>query len=210
MISCAISLRRFAGMTQPLQRDRFGLDPLAEPRFHLRAEIDFEAQERFQLARRLRYWRQDVRDWLEERRDESGDGAARVVEVPSVVAGKVTRWRARYVDNAGREHSRTFHRKVEREKWLDTQLSALLRGYHVAPRDARLTVGVVRQVAGGLRYPACVDRADGRGTPQDHQGALRVSAAVGGQALGRTSLDCHPQGRGPRRLLRLCPALPAF
>ena len=141
MISCAISLRRFAGMTQPLQRDRFGLDPLAEPRFHLRAEIDFEAQERFQLARRLRYWRQDVRDWLEERRDESGDGAARVVQVPSAVAGTVTRWRARYVDNAGREHSRTFDRKVDAQKWLDTQLAALLRGDHVAPRDARLTVG---------------------------------------------------------------------
>ena len=30
----------------------------------------------FIIGRRLRYWRQDVLDWLDERRDESGDGAA--------------------------------------------------------------------------------------------------------------------------------------
>lgn len=30
----------------------------------------------FIIGRRLRYWRQDVVDWLDERRDEPGDGAA--------------------------------------------------------------------------------------------------------------------------------------
>lgn len=30
----------------------------------------------FIIDRRLRYWRQDVLDWLDERRDEPGDGAA--------------------------------------------------------------------------------------------------------------------------------------
>ena len=33
----------------------------------------------FIVGRRLRYWRQDVLDWLDERRDESGDGAAQVI-----------------------------------------------------------------------------------------------------------------------------------
>ena len=75
--------------------------------------------------------------WRKRAKDDDGN----TLEVPSVVAGKVARWRARYVDNAGREHSRTFHRKVDAQKWLDTQLAALLRGDHVAPRDARLTVG---------------------------------------------------------------------
>ena len=30
----------------------------------------------FIIGRRLRYWRRDVLAWLDERRDESGDGAA--------------------------------------------------------------------------------------------------------------------------------------
>jgi hypothetical protein len=30
----------------------------------------------FIIGRRLRYWRQDALDWLDERRDEPGDGAA--------------------------------------------------------------------------------------------------------------------------------------
>jgi integrase len=75
--------------------------------------------------------------WRKRVKDEDGN----TLEVPSAVAGKVTRWRARYVDNAGREHTRTFDRKVAAQKWLDAQLATLLRGDHIAPRDARLTVG---------------------------------------------------------------------
>jgi integrase len=75
--------------------------------------------------------------WRKRVKDESGN----TVDVPSAVAGKVRRWRARYVDNAGREHSRTFDRKVDAQKWLDAQLASLLRGEHVAPKDAKLTVG---------------------------------------------------------------------
>lgn len=63
------------------------------------------------------------------------------IDLPSAVSGKVRRWRARYVDNAGREHSRTFDRKVDAQKWLDEQVASLLRGDHVAPKDAKLTVG---------------------------------------------------------------------
>ena len=75
--------------------------------------------------------------WRKRVKDESGN----TVDAPSAVAGKVRRWRARYVDNAGREHSRTFDRKVDAQKWLDAQLASLLRGEHVAPKDAKLTVG---------------------------------------------------------------------
>lgn len=66
--------------------------------------------------------RRNQRGSVEDRRrrrvkDECGN----TVDVPSAVAGKVRRWRARYVDNAGREHSRTFDRKVDAQKWLDAR-----------------------------------------------------------------------------------------
>jgi integrase len=75
--------------------------------------------------------------WRKRVKDDDGQ----TIEGPSAVAGKVTRWRARYVDNAGREQTRHFDRKVDAQKWLDKQLADLLRGDHVAPKDAKLTVG---------------------------------------------------------------------
>jgi integrase len=90
------------------------------------------------IPKQRRSQRGSVEDrWHKRVKDEDGN----TLEVPSAVSGKVTRWRARYVDNAGREHTRTFDRKVDAQKWLDAQLAALLRGDHIAPRDARLTVG---------------------------------------------------------------------
>jgi integrase len=50
------------------------------------------------------------------------------------------RWRARYRDEAGREHARHFGRKIDAQRWLDQQTAALVSGMHVAPRDARITV----------------------------------------------------------------------
>ena len=51
------------------------------------------------------------------------------------------KWRARYRDEAGKEHSRHFDRKIDAQHWIDEQTSRLLTGTHVAPRHARLTVG---------------------------------------------------------------------
>jgi hypothetical protein len=88
--------------------------------------------------RQRRNQRGSVEDrWRKRVRDANGT----TIDVPSAVSGKVRRWRARYVDNAGREHSRTFDRKVDAHKWLDAQVASLLRGDHVAPKDAKLTVG---------------------------------------------------------------------
>lgn len=50
------------------------------------------------------------------------------------------RWRARYVDDQGREHNRMFATKAAANAWLNEQNSALQTGTHVAPREARLTV----------------------------------------------------------------------
>ena len=60
--------------------------------------------------------------------------------VPSKNDGKGSRWRARYVDDAGDEHVKGFRRKVDARKWLDDQTAAVVSGTHVAPRDAQVTV----------------------------------------------------------------------
>lgn len=75
--------------------------------------------------------------WRKRVKDDDGN----TVEVPSAVAGKVTRWRARYVDDGGREIQRSFGRKVDAQQWLDAQLASLLRREHISPEDAKLTVG---------------------------------------------------------------------
>ena len=48
--------------------------------------------------------------------------------------------RARYVDERGGEHSKAFGRKIDAQRWLDGQTSAVVSGTHVAPRDAQLTM----------------------------------------------------------------------
>lgn len=51
------------------------------------------------------------------------------------------KWRARYRDDAGKEHARHFVRKTDAQSWLDEQTARLVTGTHVAPRQARTTVG---------------------------------------------------------------------
>lgn len=61
-------------------------------------------------APRARGQRGAVEDrWRKRVRDQHGN----TVEVPSAGAGQVTRWRARYVDDAGKENTRHFRRKVD-------------------------------------------------------------------------------------------------
>lgn len=57
-------------------------------------------------------------------------------------------WRARYRDEAGKEHARHFARKVDGQAWLDEQTAALVSGTHVAPRKARITVGCSARSSG--------------------------------------------------------------
>jgi integrase len=59
---------------------------------------------------------------------------------PSAAHGKGLRYRARYVDDHGKEHSKAFKHKTKARQWLDGQITALGTGTHVAPRDAQLTV----------------------------------------------------------------------
>jgi len=48
------------------------------------------------------------------------------------------RWRARYRDEAGKEHARHFGRKVDATRWLDEQTASIVRGDYV---DRAGTIG---------------------------------------------------------------------
>jgi hypothetical protein len=49
------------------------------------------------------------------------------------------RWRARYRDDAGKEHAKHFDRKVDGQRWLDEVTAAVVTGQYVDPRAARIT-----------------------------------------------------------------------
>lgn len=51
------------------------------------------------------------------------------------------RWRARYRDDAGKQHARHFARKVDGQRWLDEVTAAVVTGAYVDPKTARTTVG---------------------------------------------------------------------
>jgi integrase len=49
-------------------------------------------------------------------------------------------WRARYRDDAGKEHARHFPTKRDGQRWLDEVTATLVNGTHVEPSRARITV----------------------------------------------------------------------
>jgi hypothetical protein len=55
------------------------------------------------------------------------------------------RWRARYRDRAGKEHSRHFTRKIDAQNWLDSVTTAVHTGNYVYPARSRIIVGAMAQ-----------------------------------------------------------------
>lgn len=49
------------------------------------------------------------------------------------------RWRARYRDESGREHSRHFARKVDATRWLDEITASIVTGQYVDPNAGRIS-----------------------------------------------------------------------
>jgi integrase len=49
-------------------------------------------------------------------------------------------WRARYYDDAGKQHAKHFPRKIDAKMWLDTVTASVVRGDYVDPKTARTTV----------------------------------------------------------------------
>lgn len=78
--------------------------------------------------------------WTKTVRDERGNTQT----VPSATHGKKNRWRARYVDDQGREHTKAFARKADAQAWLDNDVTAkFANGTYVAPQAGRVTVATV-------------------------------------------------------------------
>lgn len=48
-------------------------------------------------------------------------------------------WRARYRDEAGKEHARHFARKIDGQKWLDQVTASVVTGTYVDPMAGRVT-----------------------------------------------------------------------
>jgi integrase len=55
--------------------------------------------------------------------------------------GKGMRWRARYVDDQGREHAKAFHRRADAQAWVNEIIAAQVSGTYVPPRAGLITVG---------------------------------------------------------------------
>ena len=48
-------------------------------------------------------------------------------------------WRARYRDDAGKEHAKHFARKVDAQRWLDEVTASMVTGAYVDPNAGRIT-----------------------------------------------------------------------
>ncbi len=61
----------------------------------------------------------------------------------SSVYGKVTRWRVRWVDDSGEEHTKVFRLKDAAQSHLDKVTADVVTGEYVSPRHSRVTFGTV-------------------------------------------------------------------
>jgi integrase len=58
---------------------------------------------------------------------------------PSAAQGKGSRWRARYVDDDGREHAKGFARRADAQAWLNEITAAQVVGTYVDPKLGKVT-----------------------------------------------------------------------
>jgi integrase len=73
--------------------------------------------------------------WSKTIRDD--DGTTRTVRSAAYGSGK--HWRARYVDDDGREHAKGFDTKTAATSWLLTTMAALETGSYVDPKQGKAT-----------------------------------------------------------------------
>ncbi|MEZ0363422.1 tyrosine-type recombinase/integrase [Mycobacterium sp. pUA109] len=60
-------------------------------------------------------------------------------KVDSARAGRGKRWRARYVDDTGQEHTKAFARKTDAQRWIDEVTAAVVTGQYVDPGAGQIT-----------------------------------------------------------------------
>ena len=89
--------------------------------------------------------RRNRRSGVEDRRTKTVRGKDGIAHsTPSANYGKGKRWRARYVDDEGRGHAKGFARKMDAQKWLDSEITAkFATGTYVSPSAGRVTVAHV-------------------------------------------------------------------
>lgn len=73
--------------------------------------------------------------WTKTVHDEQGNSQ----KVPSARHAKGLRWIARYVDDEGREQTKSFDRKVDAQRWLDEVTAAVVTGQYVDPKAGQVT-----------------------------------------------------------------------
>ncbi|OSC32575.1 site-specific integrase [Mycobacterium vulneris] len=91
------------------------------------------------MARRRRAGVEDR--WTKTIRDEYGN----TCRVASANYGKGSHWRARYVDDQGREHAKGFGRKTDATNWLNKQVSDLVTDNWTDPALSGVTFGVMAE-----------------------------------------------------------------
>ena len=74
---------------------------------------------------------------------KASDGKVR--KERSAVYGEVTRWRVRWVDDSGREHTRVFERRPDAQAYLDGLTADIQQGTYVDPRKSAETFGSVAE-----------------------------------------------------------------
>lgn len=90
----------------------------------------------------MRNRRAGVEDrWTKTIRDAEGNSQT----VSSANHGKGSRWRARYVDENGKEHARGFSRKADAQNWLNKQVSDQVTGTWTDPALSVVTFGVMAE-----------------------------------------------------------------
>lgn len=88
-------------------------------------------------------------------------------------------WRARYRDDAGKEHARHFARKVDAQQWLDQVTAAQVRGDYVDPAAGRITVKTYAH-----RWQAVQVSSEGTARIVDNALRLHLIPALGHRPIG--------------------------
>ena len=79
------------------------------------------------------------------------------------------RWLARWRDPAGRQHKKSFRRKIDAQRWLDQMQAEMHRGQYIDPAGAKLRVGTYADSwAAGLGHLKPSTRARYRGIVGKH------------------------------------------
>lgn len=83
-------------------------------------------------------------------------------------------WRARYRDEAGKEHARHFAKKGEAQQWLNQVTAAVVRGDYVDPKAGRITLR-----AYAAQWEAVQVSSDGTARIVDNALRLHLLPALG-------------------------------